>query len=284
MNIGLVLSGGMAKGAYQVGALKAIKEIIPEGNIKYISASSVGALNSYCFAMDRLDKLSDMWRNIDYNDGSRAFIGNILKSSFLQQAIKDICLPEDKVLGTHYITLLNMRKRQVSYQNLQHVPSHALPKILKASVAMPLYNKPVRINGQNFYDGAIVDNIPIYPLMKHNLDYIICVYFDEQSYIFEDKYFDNKVIKLTYTSDKRISDSVFFTNTNVESMMKLGYERTHKTLKDFFVNGVEDYEYIYKVIENKNKGLERKIRISGDMTVNNINKVAQKLTRRKVKF
>ena len=53
MNIGLVLSGGMAKGAYQVGALTAIKEIIPDGNIKYISASSVGALNSYAYAIFR---------------------------------------------------------------------------------------------------------------------------------------------------------------------------------------------------------------------------------------
>ena len=45
MNIGLVLSGGMAKGAYQVGALKAINELFPKGSIKYISASSIGVLN-----------------------------------------------------------------------------------------------------------------------------------------------------------------------------------------------------------------------------------------------
>lgn len=283
MNIGLVLSGGMAKGAYQVGALTAIKEIIPDGNIKYISASSVGALNSYAYAMDRLDELSDAWKNIDY-DGSRAFIGSMLKSSYLQQSIKTICKPSDKVPTTHYITLMNMRKRMVNYQNLQHVKRELLPRYLKASVAMPLYNRPVLIGGENYYDGAIVDNIPIYPLMKHNLDYIICIYFDEYSYIFENKYFDNKVIKLTYASDKRIADSVFFSQVGVEQMLELGYDRTYKTLKEYLVNGIEDYEYIYRTIENKNRGLERKVRISGDITVTNINKVAQKLTKRKIKF
>ena len=283
MNIGLVLSGGMAKGAYQVGALTAIKELIPEGNIKYISGSSVGALNSYGFALDRLDVLAEAWKNIDY-DGSRAFIGSMLKSSYLQQSIKNICKNSDCVPTTHYITLMNMRRCTVNYQNLKHVPKEMLQKYLRASVAMPLYNKPVVINGENYYDGAIVDNIPIYPLMKHNLDYVICIYFDEYSYIFENKYFDNKVIKLTYASDKRISDSVFFSSSNVEYMMNLGYEKTYKTLKEFFVNGVEDYEYIYKLIENKNRGMERKLRISGDMTVTNINKVAQKLARRKIKF
>ena len=283
MNIGLVLSGGMAKGAYQVGALTAIKELIPDGNIKYISGSSVGALNSYAFATDRLDKLADAWKNIDY-DGSRAFIGNMLKSSYLQQSIKDICKSTDVVPTTHYITLMNMRKRMVNYQNLQHVNRELIPRYLKASVAMPLYNKPVQILGENYYDGAIVDNIPIYPLMKHNLDYVMCIYFDEYSYIFENKYFDNKVIKLTYASDKRVSDSVFFSQSGVERMMDMGYERTYKTLKEFLVNGIEDYEYIYRLIENKNRGIERKLRISGDMTVTNINKVAQKLTKRKVKF
>ena len=47
MNIGLVLAGGMAKGALQLGALYALSEFIPLEEIKYVSCASVGALNSY---------------------------------------------------------------------------------------------------------------------------------------------------------------------------------------------------------------------------------------------
>ena len=33
MNIGLVLSGGMAKGAYQIGALRALNNFVPLNEI-----------------------------------------------------------------------------------------------------------------------------------------------------------------------------------------------------------------------------------------------------------
>lgn len=283
MNIGLVLSGGMAKGAYQVGALQAISEVFPKGSIKYVSASSVGVLNSYAFLTDRLGKAADMWHNIEYN-GTRALIGSMLKSSYLQQSIKNICSPEDEISEKYYITLMNIRKRLVEYRNLQHVESELLPFYLKASVAMPLYNKPVHINGANYYDGAVIDNIPIYPLMKHNIDYIICIYFDEYGYIFENEYFDNKIIKLTYSSGKMITDSLTFSKSAIDNMIANGYEKTHRILKEVFANGIEDYEFIYHKIDERNRGAERKLRITGDMAVTNINKITQKLAKRKIKL
>ncbi|MGN0375670.1 MAG: patatin-like phospholipase family protein [Butyrivibrio sp.] len=283
MNIGLVLSGGMAKGAYQVGALQAISEVFPKGSISYVSASSIGVLNSYGFLTGRLEQLADTWRNIEY-DGTRALIGSMLKSTYLQQSIKDICKPEDKIDETFYITLMNLKRRIVDYQNLHHVDSSLLPKYLKASVAMPLYNRPVMIGGENYYDGAVIDNIPIYPLMKHKIDYIICIYFDEYGYIFENEYFDNKILKLTYSNNKVITDSLTFSRGAIDNMIVSGYEKTAGILREVFANGIEDYEYIYHMIEERNRGAERKIRITGDLAVTNINKVTQKLAKRKIKF
>ena len=45
MKIGLVLCGGMAKGAYQIGVLRAIREFVPREDITTISCASVGVLN-----------------------------------------------------------------------------------------------------------------------------------------------------------------------------------------------------------------------------------------------
>lgn len=283
MNIGLVLSGGMAKGAYQVGALQAISEFFPKGSIQYVSASSIGVLNSYGYLTGKLDEVADTWRNIEY-EGTRMLIGKMLKSTYLQQSIKDICRPEDKIDETFYITLMNLKKRIVDYQNMQHVDSSLLPRYLKASVAMPLYNKPVLLCGQNYYDGAVIDNIPIYPLMKHKIDYIICIYFDEYGYIFENEYFDNKILKLTFSNNKVISDSLTFSKNAIDNMIISGYEKTSAILKEVFAKGIEDYEYIYHMIEERNRGAERKIRITGDMVVTNVNKIAQKLAKRKIKF
>ena len=283
MNIGLVLSGGMAKGAYQVGALQAISEVFPKGSIKYVSASSVGVLNGYAFLTGRLEELTDMWLNIEY-DGSRALIGEVLKSNYLQHSIKDICKVEDKIDETYYITLMNIKKRLVEYRNLSHIDAKKAKEYLKASVAMPFYNKPVMIDGENYYDGAIIDNIPIYPLMKHNIDYIICIYFDEYSYIFENEYFDNKILKLTYYSGKCITDSLTFSTPEINRMINKGYVKTQRILKDVFANGIEDYEYVYRKIEERNRNTNGRLRITGDTTVTNINKITQKLARRKVKI
>ncbi|MBQ2080829.1 MAG: patatin-like phospholipase family protein, partial [Treponema sp.] len=49
-NIGLCLSGGGAKGAYEIGVMKAIEEKNLSPNIKSISGTSVGALNGTLFA------------------------------------------------------------------------------------------------------------------------------------------------------------------------------------------------------------------------------------------
>ena len=50
MNIGLVFSGGMAQGAYQIRALRALNNFMPLHEIKYISCASIGVLNSYAYA------------------------------------------------------------------------------------------------------------------------------------------------------------------------------------------------------------------------------------------
>ena len=47
MHIGLVLSGGMGKGAYQIGALTAIDEFFNPSEFEYVSAASIGVLNMY---------------------------------------------------------------------------------------------------------------------------------------------------------------------------------------------------------------------------------------------
>ncbi|MBR4852805.1 MAG: patatin-like phospholipase family protein, partial [Clostridia bacterium] len=62
MNVGIVLAGGFAKGAYQVGALKAIREFVPMEDVKYISCASIGALNGYAYATQKLEKAEEMWK------------------------------------------------------------------------------------------------------------------------------------------------------------------------------------------------------------------------------
>ena len=56
---------GGARGAYQIGAWKALKEAGIE--IKGAAGTSVGALNGALICMDDLEKAEKIWENIRYS-------------------------------------------------------------------------------------------------------------------------------------------------------------------------------------------------------------------------
>ena len=82
---GLVLEGGGAKGAYQIGAWKALKEAGVE--LKGIAGTSVGALNGALICMGDLEKAERLWENISYSkimsvdDGVMGEISSTRKSA-----------------------------------------------------------------------------------------------------------------------------------------------------------------------------------------------------------
>lgn len=61
-NFGLVLSGGGAKGAYEVGVWKALEDFGITSDVKIISGTSVGALNAALFACVESSDAEKLWR------------------------------------------------------------------------------------------------------------------------------------------------------------------------------------------------------------------------------
>ena len=283
MNIGLVLSGGFAKGAYQLGALRAISEFVPLEDIKCMSSSSIGTLNSYAYATGQMDKIEDMWTNI-MDGSSRVFITKILRGSLLQQYIKDIFNGEPMSIP-FYTCLLDYAGKEVHYKNLAKTSLEKVPTYLKASVAFPIYNKPVEMGARRYFDGGFVDNIPVHPLVKHDLDYIICIYFDDIGYQFETSQFDGKIIKITFPEMSAIKDSFLIKPEDIEEMKKEGYERTMNILSSIFVNGHEDLETIFESIRFHNEQLgSPKVRLTTDVVITGVNKTLARFAKRKVIF
>ena len=58
----LVLGGGGAKGAYQIGAWKALREL--DFHFNCIIGTSVGSLNGALIAQNSFDEAVDLWENI----------------------------------------------------------------------------------------------------------------------------------------------------------------------------------------------------------------------------
>ena len=62
---GVVLDGGGARGAYQIGAWKALKEA--GIRIHAVAGTSVGALNGALICMDDLKKAQDIWKSMTFS-------------------------------------------------------------------------------------------------------------------------------------------------------------------------------------------------------------------------
>ena len=281
MNIGLVLAGGFAKGAYQVGALQAINEFIPPESIKCASCSSVGALNGFAYATQNLGRAEEMWRNI-CNSDKRVIVSKIMRSDLLQQDIRELGETDRALPFPFYCSFTNLNHMNIVYKNLTKIEAEQLPLYLKASIAMPVLNPAVKIEGNTYYDGGIVDNIPVFPLMKYDLDYIICMYFDDACYKFENTSFDNKMIKITFPSEGIVGKSLTIGQRDIDEMIQTGYERAKYILKSVFVEGYDNLDYIYNAIKYMNRGSNSSLRVTTDVLITNINKVTSKLTKKKI--
>jgi len=281
-NIGLVLSGGFAKGAYQIGVLKAIKESFGDERINYISSSSVGVLNAYAFVHDKMDEVEKMWRSLKFT-GIRAFVNTYVRSQYVSDAIKEVACGFSPDQPYFYAAYLDVNKLRLDYVNLRDVDPGTINEYLHASVSLPIFSRPVEIAGTKYADGAVIDNIPVRPIMSHPLDYAIVVHFDQHNYMFENSHFDGKLVKINFLDDKVIRDSLAFDKDSISYMIESGYEEAMTVFGMIFKNGLGDVEYIYKKIRflNDLRG-KKSFRLTGDIVVNNMNRVLKKVVRSRI--
>ncbi len=280
MRIGLVFAGGFAKGAYQLGAIRALNEFISKDDICCISAASIGALNAYAYATDNLEALEQLWRGA-VEPGERRIVTSLMRGPGLKQIIHTLVEGYQPLPVPLYCPLLDWLKTTLTYKNLAEAEPEALRKYLRASVALPPYSAPICAENISYYDGGIVDNIPVAPLVNTDLDYVICFYFDETNYQFENVYFDNRIIKVSFAATSMLSHSFVLTSEKIDEMIQVGYDFTKEKLSAVFANGTHDLDHIYKTIEESNRTTSKPARrLTVDVVISNLNRVTQKLTKR----
>ncbi|MDD4826156.1 MAG: patatin-like phospholipase family protein [Mesotoga sp.] len=185
--IGLVLSGGGARGAYQIGVWKALKDCGIE--IGGVYGTSVGALNSMAVAMDKFEDARELWLKIDFDkividgtDGSliekaigalksggfdpaplRKNFGRLLKEEDVRKAVVDI--------GIVTYSLSNMEPRELF---IEDIPKGELEDYILASANHPVFKRE-QIGLEKFIDGGIYRNIPVNMALGRGFKEIIIV-------------------------------------------------------------------------------------------------------------
>ena len=279
MKVGLVLSGGIAKGAYQIGALKAISDQLGNDFFDCISSASIGAISGFSFLTNQLDNFIDAFMSVPFKDG-KSFIkfyrgkGNM--ATLLEQFDFSNPVPSD-----FYITNLCSPKLSVHYNNLRGLNDEPLRMRMESSVVLPIFSHPVVIDGIKHYDGAVVDNIPTSPLLEKNEDFVIVCYFDRTDVFFENDDFNSKVYRLNFMDSGLLKDSFTFSEESLRDMISVGYEASLKMIDEI---GLKDGDVpsIQEKIREKYSNLKcSEKHVTGDIIVRGLNRINSKLARKR---
>ncbi|MEP7154906.1 MAG: patatin-like phospholipase family protein [Betaproteobacteria bacterium] len=205
--VGLVLSGGGARGAAHVGIIKVLEELrVP---IDYIAGSSMGALVGAAYASgtsareleDRL--LSEDWERLLSDESPRSDRSFLRKEEDqsrllrLELGVKDgsLRLPPGAISGQKFDILFSQITRSVSpgviFDDLP-IPFRAvatnaetgrmtvfdrgrLTDVMRASMSVPGAIAPYQIGDQIFLDGGLTRNLPVDVARQMGADVVIVV-------------------------------------------------------------------------------------------------------------
>ena len=167
MKVGLVLEGGALRGLYTAGVL----DIMMENNIEVdaIIGTSAGALfgvNYFSNQKGRGLRYSLKYANdIRYiSKLSLLLTGNLVNKKFAYYKMSTKLDPFDneefkKTSKDYFATVTNIETGLAEYIKITD-PIKQM-EALRASSAMPLVTRIVKIDGKKYLDGAIADSIPI---------------------------------------------------------------------------------------------------------------------------
>lgn len=182
INLGLVFSGGIAKGAYQLGFCKSLNDNKDKFSIGCLSSSSIGILNSYALVCNKLDEAENIWKNVNIS-GIKLY-KNVLKHDVIYRYIDSFCSDVCHIDIPFYMTLWTPPETKPRYERLDLITPDLVCDYLKAGISVAPFMNPVLINGTKYFDGAILDNTPLLPLKNEKCDVIIVIQFD--NYVQED--------------------------------------------------------------------------------------------------
>ena len=182
---GLVLEGGGAKGAYQIGAWKALKEAGVK--INAVAGTSVGALNGALICMDELELAQQMWSNLTYSqvmDVDDTKMELMLEREMpFREAVKEAFRHMSEG-GVDVTPLKDMLDKVVDEEKIRNSPVDIFIKtfsvdemkdfLLASAYIFPLF-KNEKLHGKMYIDGGAINNVPLDSLVDRGYENIIMI-------------------------------------------------------------------------------------------------------------
>ena len=267
----LVLAGGGAKGAYQMGAWKALRKLKIKFDI--VTGTSIGALNGALIVQNTYFRGMRLWLTTDF---SQLFGDSLKDFTDIKKAIKlygknlinqtgiDTDKYEDFV--HKYINLDKIYDSKIDYGVVTYNLSDKEPclimknkikrdklydYIVASTSCFPVFELK-EIDGDKYIDGGYYDNLPINLAVDMGATEVIAIDLDSIGIRREVK---NKNVKVTYIRPScELGNFLGFDKNTIKKNMKIGYNDTMKTFGkldgDYYTFKKDDLEKNYKKYGN----------------------------------
>ena len=294
---GLVLEGGGTKGAYQVGAYKALRELGME--FKGVAGTSIGALNGAYIVQDNIDVLEEIWtqydytnfmdvdedtynkvKDIDFTPKSFNKVISLMNKARKNQGIditpfrnllektidEDIIRKSNKDFGL--VTVVWDKKIIPSPMFLENIEKGKLLDYLVASASLPIF-KLDKLDDKLFLDGFFHDNLPVNLLREKGYEDIVVIRLvDDLFGKINLNHHQDANLKIIVPSQS-LGGCLNLDPDNVKRNIKLGYFDTMKTFDrcdglEYYFN--KDYKFsddycFYKLSNLKDETIESLLKV-----------------------
>ena len=266
--IALTLEGGGARGAYQVGALKALYE--NKFKFEAVVGTSIGAINAAFIAQGDFDKLCNMWETLSFKDLLNLdntamknvidkkldketvkylskMLGDSIKNGGLdvtsERKILESEIDENKIRDSQILYgLVTMCVSDIKGEELfiSDIPDGKLIDYIMATSNLPIF-KRVIIDDKKYLDGGAWDNCPVHMLEEKGYEDVVVIRAHKNIRIRNyKKILKRGKIRIHMISPVDTLPSILnFDTQNLNYQIDLGYFDTLKILND--LDGIRYY-------------------------------------------
>lgn len=284
MKVGLVLSGGGGKGAYELGVWKAIKELGLDKYITSVAGTSIGAMNAMLFAQKDYEGALDMWKEVTIEKllpinnrelikkGVTLAIGSKTLDTVrkhMPKLLEQGDVPRDGAIDiiSRYMDIKKLNSNGIScyvactettefkaeYFKINDYDEKTAVDMILASSSLPMIYESAEVLGKRYIDGGLVDNTPVKPLYDDGCDIIITVLLSKDAKIEREKFPNAKIITITPSEmENKILEGLLNLDDEAKNRrIQTGYEDTKNLLEPIFALAIHQYEDKLKIEEEE---------------------------------
>lgn len=224
MKTGLVLEGGGMRGIYTCGVLDVMIDKGFEPDV--LCGTSAGALFGVNLPSKQKGRAFDY--NFRYCDNPkyvsvRSLIrtGNMVNVDFSYNQIPNTLAPFDEAAYEAsktkvFATVTNVRTGKAEYKHITNCMKQM--EWLRASGTLPFISRAVKIDGEKYLDGGLVDNIPLDKAFEEGCDKVIVVLTRPIEFRLNEHMY--QLSKVFYPQEKNLQEALRVRSANYNKRMQ----------------------------------------------------------------